>query len=150
MLIEFEFGATETQIQSFLDKVKVYWDPYHKERNIEWEEEESDVMERHDIVTKVCDKPSEQLYPKRRGDQILTSKDYAYHKGSSVIVKTQDPFKSDRTLEGRFIRRDALDLYILISYRINGENGVDDGKGWRVIESEVTIPNEMVVDVRLA
>lgn len=64
-------------------------------------------------------------------DVIETQKQFDQFRGSPVIVETQDPFDSNRTLKGRLVDRNAMDVMINKQGRL------------------VTIPNNFVRMVRL-
>ena len=62
---------------------------------------------------------------------LETQKDFDAHRGKNVSVETRDPFKSNRTLQGKLVARTALDVII----------NVDDNL--------VTIPSNFVYQVKL-
>jgi ribosome maturation factor RimP len=64
-------------------------------------------------------------------DELSSQKHFEAFKGFDVIVETEDPWKSNRVLEGTLASRDALELTINMKGRM------------------VRIPNEMVKAVKL-
>mmetsp|Transcript_17556 Transcript_17556/g.38293 ORF Transcript_17556/g.38293 Transcript_17556/m.38293 type:complete len:422 (+) Transcript_17556:116-1381(+) len=84
-------------------------------------EEELQVLERHELVLASPGPP----------DVLETQKQFNAFRGENVIVETQDPWKSNRTLKGRLVDRNSMDVFINQKGRL------------------VTIPNVFVKCVRI-
>mmetsp|Transcript_689 Transcript_689/g.1669 ORF Transcript_689/g.1669 Transcript_689/m.1669 type:complete len:409 (-) Transcript_689:670-1896(-) len=87
------------------------------------EEVEDDlrVLERHELVLASPGAP----------DVLETQKQFNAYRGENVIVETQDPWESNRTLKGKLVDRNAMDVLINQKGRL------------------VTIPNCFVKCVRI-
>ena len=90
--------------------------------SLEEAEEELEVLSRHEVI----------LTCPTAGNSILeTQKEFDAHRGKPVLVETDDPFGSNRTLKGTLVDRNALDVYINQKGRM------------------VTIPQNMISCVRV-
>mmetsp|Transcript_27785 Transcript_27785/g.67603 ORF Transcript_27785/g.67603 Transcript_27785/m.67603 type:complete len:395 (-) Transcript_27785:1540-2724(-) len=69
---------------------------------LETEEEELRVLERHEIV----------LCSPGAPDVLETQKDFDSHRGRDVAVETVDPWDSNRTLRGKLLDRNSMDILI--------------------------------------
>ena len=69
---------------------------------LETEEEELRVLERHEIV----------LCSPGAPDVLETQKDFDSHRGRDVVVETVDPWDSNRTLRGKLLDRNSMDVLI--------------------------------------
>ena len=78
-------------------------------------------MERHEIGVSTPGAPS----------VLSTQAEFDAYVGFDVQVYTTDPFKSNRTLEGKLVLRDAMFVKINVKGRT------------------VTVPNDMVSEVKL-
>jgi len=54
-------------------------------------------------------------YAPRDSQYLVTQKQFDGHRGEDVAVQTRDPWKSNRTLKGKLVGRDALDVTINIA-----------------------------------
>lgn len=79
------------------------------------------VLDRHEVVLTSPGAP----------DVIETQKQFDEHRGWDVAVETQDPWESNRTLRGKLIDRNSMDILLNVKGRI------------------VTIPQNFVKCVRL-
>ena len=66
------------------------------------QEDELKILQRHELVLTSPGPP----------DVIETQKQFDAYRGSNVIVETQDPFESNRTLKGKIVDRNSMDLII--------------------------------------
>ena len=80
------------------------------------------VLSRHELIL---------TQPSEFSGVLESQKDFDANRGRDVSVETRDPFKSNRTLQGKLVARTALDIIINI-----------DG-------NMVTIPNNFVYQVTL-
>lgn len=69
---------------------------------LETEEKELRVLERHEIV----------LCSPGAPDVLETQKDFDSHRGRDVAVETVDPWDSNRTLRGKLLDRNSMDILI--------------------------------------
>jgi len=81
-----------------------------------------DILSRHEVI--LTSQGDEDYY-------IETQRQFDARRGQTVIVQTQDPFGSNRALEGQLIDRNALDVMINVEGRM------------------VTIPMNMVAYVQI-
>ena len=65
-------------------------------------EDELNVLTRHELVLTSPGAP----------DVLETQKQFNAYRGSNVIVETQDPWESNRTLKGKLVDRNSMDLII--------------------------------------
>jgi ribosome maturation factor RimP len=65
-------------------------------------EEELAILQRHELVLTSPGPP----------DVIETQRQFDAYRGAPVIVETQDPFNSNRTLKGKLVDRNSMDLMI--------------------------------------
>lgn len=65
-------------------------------------EDELQVLSRHEVL----------LTSPGPDDVIETQRQFDAYRGTPVIVETQDPFESNRTLKGRLVDRNSMDLLI--------------------------------------
>jgi len=86
-------------------------------------EERLEVLSRHEII--LTSQGDEDYY-------VETQRQFDERRGQTVIVQTQDPFGSNRALEGQLIDRNALDVMINVEGRM------------------VTIPMNMIAYVQIA
>jgi len=85
-------------------------------------EEELQILSRHELILTSPGPP----------DMLETQRQFDAYRGSGIIVETQDPFESNRTLKGKLVDRNAMDLLLSKKGRI------------------VTVPLNFVKCVRLA
>lgn len=88
---------------------------------LEEHEDELNILARHEVV----------LASPGPADVLYTQKQFDTHHQHLVAVETQDPFDSNRTLKGRLVDRNAMDVLINVKGRL------------------VTIPQNFVKCVRL-
>jgi len=69
---------------------------------LETEEDELRVLARHEIV----------LCSPGAPDVLETQEDFDSHRGCDVAVETQDPWNSNRTLRGKLLDRNSMDVLI--------------------------------------
>lgn len=84
-------------------------------------EERLHILSRHQIMFTSPGQP----------DVLNSQKQFDAYRGFNVLVETRDPWKSNRTLEGKLVQRTAMDVKINVEGRI------------------VTIPNNFVHKVKL-
>jgi ribosome maturation factor RimP len=89
---------------------------------LEAHEEELRILQRHELV--LCS-PNPAL------DAVETQKQFDAYRDHYVMVETVDPFESNRTLKGRLVDRNAMDVLINVQGRL------------------VTIPHNFVKVVRV-
>ena len=77
--------------------------------------EDPDVDERLDITSRF---EVILTMPGYTPNELEMQRDYDANVGRDVLVKTIDPFKSNRTLQGKLVSRDALDLKIEVKGRV--------------------------------
>lgn len=65
-------------------------------------EDELNILKRHELVLTSPGPP----------DVIETQRQFDAYRGETVIVETQDPFESNRTLKGNLVDRNSMDLMI--------------------------------------
>lgn len=65
-------------------------------------EEKLNILKRHELILTSPGAP----------DVIETQRQFEAYRGEHVIVETQDPFESNRTLKGKLVDRNAMDLMI--------------------------------------
>ena len=75
---------------------------------LESEEEELRVLDRHELI----------LTSPGYIEVLETQKQFDEARGKSVLVETQDPWDSNRTLKGTLIDRNAMDVYINVKGRM--------------------------------
>ena len=76
--------------------------------SLETEEKELRVLERHEIVLSSPGAP----------DVLETQKQFDAHRGEVVVVETQDPWDSNRTLRGKLMDRNSMDVLLNIRGRL--------------------------------
>jgi len=86
-------------------------------------EQRLEVLSRHEVI--LTSQGDEDIY-------VETQRQFDERRGQTVIVQTQDPFGSNRALEGQLIDRNALDVMINVDGRM------------------VTIPQNMIAYVQIA
>jgi ribosome maturation factor RimP len=69
---------------------------------LETVEEELQILERHELI----------LTSPGASDVLETQRQFNAYRGFDVIVETVDPFESNRTLKGKLVDRNAMDLVI--------------------------------------
>jgi ribosome maturation factor RimP len=69
---------------------------------LETVEDELHVLERHEIV----------LASRGEPDVLETQKQFDAHRGDDVAVETEDPWESNRTLRGKLVDRNSMDVII--------------------------------------
>ena len=89
---------------------------------LEAHEEEWRILQRHELV--LCS-------PNPAPDAVETQKQFDAYRDHYVMVETVDPFESNRTLKGRLVDRNAMDVLINVQGRL------------------VTIPHNFVKMVRV-
>jgi len=87
--LQIDTAALSTVAQAILDA-------------LEDREDELQVLSRHELI----------LTSPGASDVLETQKQFAAYRGFDVIVETQDPFNSNRTLKGKLVDRNAMDLII--------------------------------------
>jgi ribosome maturation factor RimP len=87
--IRIDKAALSTIAKTILDALQDY-------------EEELQVLSRHELLM-TSPGPS---------DVIETQRQFDAYRGENIIVETQDPFNSNRTLKGQLVDRNALDLML--------------------------------------
>lgn len=75
---------------------------------LETREEELDILSRHELI----------LTSPGPSDVLESQKQFNAFRGSPVIVETQDPFESNRTLKGKLVDRNAMDVILNIQGRM--------------------------------
>lgn len=86
------------------------------------EEHRLHILDRHELLL---------TSPSNEEGVLESQKDFDAHRGYHVQVETRDPFKSNRTLKGKLVNRNALDVVINVNGRM------------------VTIPQNFVYQVSL-
>jgi ribosome maturation factor RimP len=69
---------------------------------LETVEDELKVLERHEIV----------LASRGAPDVLETQKQFDAHRGDDIAVETEDPWESNRTLRGKLVDRNSMDIII--------------------------------------
>lgn len=69
---------------------------------LEIHEEELQILGRHELV----------LTSPGPHDVLETQRQFDAYRGCDVVVQTQDPFESNRTLKGKLVDRNSMDLLI--------------------------------------
>jgi ribosome maturation factor RimP len=69
---------------------------------LEGVEEDLRILERHELI----------LTSPGASDVLETQRQFNAYRGFDVIVETQDPFESNRTLKGKLVDRNSMDLII--------------------------------------
>jgi len=69
---------------------------------LEEEEDELQILSRHEVILTSPGPP----------DVLETQKQFDAHAGHNIIVETQDPFDSNRTLKGQLVNRNSMDLIL--------------------------------------
>jgi ribosome maturation factor RimP len=69
---------------------------------LELVEEDLQILERHELI----------LTSPGASDVLETQRQFNAFRGFDVIVETQDPFESNRTLKGKLVDRNSMDLVI--------------------------------------
>jgi len=85
-------------------------------------EERLEILSRHEVI--LTSQGDEDVY-------VETQRQFDQRRGQTVIVQTQDPFGSNRALEGQLVDRNALDVVINVDGRM------------------VTIPMNMIAHVKI-
>lgn len=106
--IKIDTAGLSTIAQTILDALEDY-------------EDELRILSRHELILTSPGAP----------DVIETQRQFDAYRGSEVMVETQDPFDSNRTLKGTLVDRNSMDVMINKQGRL------------------VTIPNNFVKCVRL-
>lgn len=87
--IKIDTAGLSTIAQSILEALEEY-------------EDELEILSRHELILTSPGPP----------DVIETQRQFDAYRGTYVIVETQDPFESNRTLKGTLVDRNSMDLMI--------------------------------------
>jgi ribosome maturation factor RimP len=88
-IFELNTPALSTMARAILDALEQVEDSLH-------------VLERHEVILSSPGAPN----------ILETQSQFDAHRGSHVIVETQDPFNSNRVLKGKLLTRNSMDLVI--------------------------------------
>jgi ribosome maturation factor RimP len=87
--IKIDTAGLSTIAQTILDALEEY-------------EDELEILSRHELILTSPGPP----------DVIETQRQFDAYRGTYVIVETEDPFNSNRTLKGTLVDRNSMDVMI--------------------------------------
>lgn len=107
-------------------------------------EDEWDILSRHELIL---------ASPNPANDVLETQKQFNEYRGHPVAVETVDPFNSNRTIKGRIVDRNSMDVLLNVQgrlvtiplnfvkcVRLPPENLVEENYGIEVEEDEILQP----------